>query len=352
MRILTALIIILFLSVPAGTEVTKKNHAGIKLLQMPFVSAPSLSPLAGRATMTMSKLLEQSGIFEHVRENHGITGGKDGNAWTDLNPARESARKTGAEKLLLCRIEYRKRITERKLAEYVTERKGADLYLIRVRSIDVKSGAMDIGFDEKTGRKSDIDLKVREITEKIIEYYRTRRSPEEPGFGLEPESIGFAPLFVYSIGSYRGLGRNGPGASLDVNFRVLPSRTFLFSGRLDCYRFLEKKESIRSITALGLSVLLLWDLRVTGNLSLRPGAGTGFLFHRIEGDPDGMDRNGSYDHTVCYYRNPSVSLLLDMDLATAGRYHLFLVPRYTLFFESDERKAFLSFQAGVRYVFR
>ena len=195
-----------------------------------------------------------------------------------------------------------------------------DNYAIEIRSIDVKTGTVDLSVPFEAETEYEIYKTTNKIAQTIERHY----------MGYDRVSgtfdLSVTPCFVYPFGSLGKGVSYGLGANISGSFNNVFIDNFNLVLLTGACTFLPENKRIKSLYTFPLELAIAYRLPLTKTLTLTPSIGAGVIYSRIQNDKDRLKINGQYDYDTKQYINSVIDVRADFSLFIHDRWFLVIAP--------------------------
>jgi hypothetical protein len=218
-------------------------------------------------------------------------------------------------------------------------------YRIEIRTIDVKSGNVDVSFSTEADDEKKIEKQVNESVTEIERHYL--------GYSKISGNIdtAFALGFIYPMGKLRDYYSTAKGACFTVyiNKLLYDNCTFAFSA--GGFRAGGSIARVKSLYFFPLDGSVGLRFNVSKSFSVLPMIGAGMIYSRRTWDRNEKKTSGPFDYTT--------EKLIDMSLIARCEMSFFMFDRYSAFIsgamimlpEKDSCKYLSEMKGGIKVLF-
>jgi len=253
-----------------------------------------------------------------------------------------------------------KKVGEKKISSLITKDIKKEIFIVRIKIIDVHSGRSEKNFTEFARSKRSINRAVMRITKKINRYYRksgtkiakeTVHETDSP-YGFELRGISLSAAYLKAMGAYSNVADYGYGMTIHITGTLVPYRNIVPMFSLSLFSIENDQENIKSsqLSSMKLNIGYTISLKhyINLNINIIPYFGAGYLFQIINGDKNGIDETGEYEYSRKVYYDPLICVGFEINYTLFGNYVIFLQPAYTLFFEKNNTGQYFSTFLGAK----
>ncbi|MCP4132175.1 MAG: hypothetical protein GY754_14485 [bacterium] len=212
-------------------------------------------------------------------------------------------------------------------------------YKIFIKIIDVATGEAESIYIENAAHEDDIEPVLASIINKIKEDYTS---------AVECY-LQVSLAAVVPTGDFSGLSNFGYGANLDfsVNNLVYKNVPVLISSGF--YYFGGNSDAVRSIMMIPFSINLGYRFPISGNISVIPYLGGGYMMELMSYDRDGIrNSSGKYEYSRDFFFDPLISGRIDIVYQLTHSFRLYLSPAYTFFLEKNSSGQYFGIGFGLQ----
>lgn len=218
-------------------------------------------------------------------------------------------------------------------------------YIIKVKSISVTTGEIDIDVTRKIKSLGSLESALADIALYIERHY-SGYYHLSGNFDIAAEMIVLLPVGILSREVDIGIGAQGL-ITLNSPFQM-PFNLQFVAG---FYTYYPGPKSIKYFNMESIYLCASSRFSLARNIKFCPSVGAGFIFSQISADDRENNAIGTHIYTKHYYYNPCTVIRAELDIFLFDRWNLVFIPQYTAFFELPKVGQILGLGLGVKMLF-
>jgi len=265
--------------------------------------------------------------------------------------AVDLCKKNSIDYLVSVKIRKKTAVKMEDVNKYLMKKDSGTVYSLTIRITDIITSKSKQVYSENNITSGTAKNSGKKIHGSLKKYFNAVKlcaddKQSDDSSLLTLYGISVSGTVLKPSGSYSDIADTGYGVDIRVSSYIAGIKEFNLSLNLSAAYLVPKEERIESAYFFSPQILAGYSFNVTEKFQIMPYAGTGYVFHLIDGK-----KKGSEESSSDFYYNPALSAGLEFSYNIVPGSSIVLSPACTYFFEQDDSGMYLMLSIGYRYEF-